>query len=72
MAMLQENSWTYMMGLVGLQNQIWKPVMGKKCDASKFNSQYCYYFGVEDNKKVNYSVHCFFDDVNETEFGIVT
>jgi len=46
--------------------------MGKKCDASKFNSQYCYYFDVEDNKKVNYSVCCSSDDMNGTEFGIVT
>jgi len=47
--------------------------MGKKCDSSKFNSQYCYCFGVEDNNKVNYSVpSCSSDDMNETEFGIVT
>lgn len=73
MALLQENSWTDMMGLVGFQNQTWKPVMGKKCDYSQFNNQYCYYFGVEDKKKSNYSVSsCSSDDMNETEFGIVT
>jgi hypothetical protein len=47
--------------------------MGKKCDYSQFNNQYCYYFGVEDKKKSNYSVSsCSSDDMNETEFGIVT
>lgn len=47
--------------------------MGKKYDSSKFNGQQCYCFGIEDNKKVNNSVpSCSADDMDETEFGIVT